>query len=68
MIDPERKRKIIGRVFMQVFEAEAKRIQGAEFLGQGTLYPDVIESVSAFGGPTVGHQVAPQRRRPAAPA
>jgi GMP synthase (glutamine-hydrolysing) len=52
VIDPERKRKIIGRVFMQVFEAEAKRIQGAEFLGQGTLYPDVIESVSAFGGPT----------------
>jgi GMP synthase (glutamine-hydrolysing) len=52
VIDPERKRKIIGRVFMQVFEAEAKRIRGAEFLGQGTLYPDVIESVSAFGGPT----------------
>jgi GMP synthase (glutamine-hydrolysing) len=52
VIDPERKRKIIGRVFMQVFEAEAKRIKGAEFLGQGTLYPDVIESVSAFGGPT----------------
>ncbi len=50
--DPERKRKIIGRVFMQVFEAEAKKIKGAEFLAQGTLYPDVIESVSAFGGPT----------------
>lgn len=50
--DPERKRKIIGKVFMDVFEAEAKKIKGAEFLGQGTLYPDVIESVSAFGGPT----------------
>jgi GMP synthase (glutamine-hydrolysing) len=52
VVDPERKRKIIGRVFMQVFEAEAEKIKGAEFLGQGTLYPDVIESVSAFGGPS----------------
>ena len=50
--DPEKKRKIIGRVFMQVFEAEARKIKDAEFLAQGTLYPDVIESVSAFGGPT----------------
>jgi len=50
--DPEKKRKIIGRVFMEVFEAEALKIKGAEFLAQGTLYPDVIESVSAFGGPT----------------
>lgn len=50
--DPERKRKLIGRVFMDVFEAEAKKIQGARFLGQGTLYPDVIESRSAFGGPS----------------
>jgi GMP synthase (glutamine-hydrolysing) len=50
--DPEKKRKIIGRVFMQVFEAEAKKIRGSEYLAQGTLYPDVIESVSAFGGPT----------------
>jgi GMP synthase (glutamine-hydrolysing) len=50
--DPEKKRKIIGRVFMDVFEAEAKKIKGAEFLAQGTLYPDVIESRSAFGGPT----------------
>jgi GMP synthase (glutamine-hydrolysing) len=50
--DPEKKRKIIGRIFMEVFEAEAKKIKGAEFLSQGTLYPDVIESVSAFGGPT----------------
>jgi len=52
IIDPERKRKIIGRIFMEVFEAEAKKIRDAEFLAQGTLYPDVIESVSAFGGPT----------------
>ena len=50
--DPERKRKIIGRVFMQVFEDAAKKIKDADFLAQGTLYPDVIESVSAFGGPT----------------
>jgi GMP synthase (glutamine-hydrolysing) len=50
--EPERKRKIIGRVFMEVFEREARTIRGAEFLAQGTLYPDVIESVSAFGGPS----------------
>ncbi len=50
--DPEKKRKIIGRVFMEVFEDQARKIKGAEFLAQGTLYPDVIESVSAFGGPT----------------
>jgi len=50
--DPEKKRKRIGRVFVAVFEAEAKKIKDAAFLGQGTLYPDVIESVSAFGGPT----------------
>jgi len=50
--DPEKKRKIIGRIFMEVFEAEAKKIKGVEFLAQGTLYPDVIESRSAFGGPT----------------
>jgi GMP synthase (glutamine-hydrolysing) len=50
--DPERKRKIIGKVFMEVFEAEAKKIKGADFLAQGTLYPDIIESQSAFGGPT----------------
>ena len=52
IIDPEKKRKIIGKVFMDVFETEAKRIKGAEFLAQGTLYPDIIESQSAFGGPT----------------
>ncbi len=50
--DPEKKRKIIGKIFMDVFEAEAEKIKDAEFLGQGTLYPDIIESVSAFGGPT----------------
>jgi len=50
--DPEKKRKIIGRVFMEVFEAEAKKIKNVKFLAQGTLYPDIIESVSAFGGPT----------------
>lgn len=50
--DPEKKRKIIGRIFMEVFESEAAKIKDAEFLAQGTLYPDVIESVSAFGGPT----------------
>ena len=50
--DPEKKRKIIGRIFIQVFEAQARKIKGADFLAQGTLYPDVIESVSAFGGPT----------------
>ncbi len=50
--DPEKKRKIIGRIFMDVFEAEAGKIKNAEFLAQGTLYPDVIESISAFGGPT----------------
>ncbi len=51
--DPERKRKIIGATFIDVFEAEAKKIEGAEFLAQGTLYPDVIESVSFDGGPSV---------------
>ena len=50
--DPEKKRKLIGRIFMDVFEAEAAKIKDAEFLAQGTLYPDIIESVSAFGGPT----------------
>jgi GMP synthase (glutamine-hydrolysing) len=53
MSDPEEKRKTIGRLFIDVFEAEAKKIGGAEFLAQGTLYPDVIESVSALGGPSV---------------
>ncbi|MBX4335434.1 glutamine-hydrolyzing GMP synthase [Bartonella raoultii] len=47
--DPEKKRKTIGRLFIEVFEEETKKIGGAEFLAQGTLYPDVIESVSAIG-------------------
>jgi len=51
--DPEQKRKTIGKLFIDVFEAEAKKIGGAEFLAQGTLYPDVIESVSFTGGPSV---------------
>jgi GMP synthase (glutamine-hydrolysing) len=51
--DPEVKRKTIGRLFIDVFEEEAKKIGGADFLAQGTLYPDVIESVSFTGGPSV---------------
>lgn len=51
--DPERKRKIIGCTFIDIFEREAKKIGGAKFLAQGTLYPDVIESVSFDGGPSV---------------
>ena len=51
--DPETKRKIIGRLFIDVFQKHANSIQGAEFLAQGTLYPDVIESVSFSGGPSV---------------
>jgi GMP synthase (glutamine-hydrolysing) len=51
--DPEEKRKTIGKLFIDVFEAEAKKLGGAEFLAQGTLYPDVIESVSFTGGPSV---------------
>jgi GMP synthase (glutamine-hydrolysing) len=51
--DPEVKRKTIGKLFIDVFEREAKKIGGAEFLAQGTLYPDVIESVSFTGGPSV---------------
>ncbi len=50
--DPERKRKIIGHEFIAVFKEEARRISDARFLAQGTLYPDVIESVAAHGGPT----------------
>lgn len=50
--DPEEKRKLIGNEFIKVFEEEAAKFKGAEFLAQGTLYPDVIESVPAFGGPT----------------
>ena len=51
--DPEQKRKAIGATFIDVFEEEAGRLGGADFLAQGTLYPDVIESVSVTGGPSV---------------
>jgi GMP synthase (glutamine-hydrolysing) len=51
--DPEEKRKIIGTTFINIFEEEANNIGGTEFLAQGTLYPDVIESVSFDGGPSV---------------
>src|SRR5487761_496634 len=51
--DPEQKRKTIGRLFIDVFEEEVHKIGGADFLAQGTLYPDVIESVSFTGGPSV---------------
>jgi GMP synthase (glutamine-hydrolysing) len=53
LTDPEAKRKFIGRTFIEVFEEEAKKLGGADFLAQGTLYPDVIESVSFTGGPSV---------------
>jgi GMP synthase (glutamine-hydrolysing) len=51
--DPEVKRKTIGKLFIDVFEEKARMVGGAAFLAQGTLYPDVIESVSAIGGPSV---------------
>ena len=50
--DPEKKRKIIGKVFIEVFDDEAHKVEGAKWLAQGTIYPDVIESVSATGGPS----------------
>lgn len=50
--DPEIKRKAIGRVFVEVFDDESKLVKNAKWLGQGTIYPDVIESVSATGGPS----------------
>lgn len=53
IVDPERKRKSIGHTFIEVFKAEAERIEGVGFLAQGTLYPDVVESVSPSGGPSV---------------
>ena len=52
VVDPEKKRKIIGRTFIKVFDREAKKIGNVKFLAQGTLYPDLIESRSAFGGPS----------------
>ena len=62
--DPETKRKTIGAKFIEVFDAEAAKLGGADFLAQGTLYPDVIESVSFTGGPSVTTQEPPQCRRP----
>ncbi|HEY0014016.1 MAG TPA: glutamine-hydrolyzing GMP synthase [Allosphingosinicella sp.] len=53
LTDPEAKRKFIGKTFIDIFEEEARRIGGADFLAQGTLYPDVIESISFTGGPSV---------------
>ena len=50
--DPETKRKTIGKLFIDVFDEEAGKIDGAEFLAQGTLYPDVVESISPHGGPS----------------
>ena len=50
--DPELKRKAIGKVFVDVFDAESKKVDNAKWLGQGTIYPDVIESVSVSGGPS----------------
>jgi len=52
VVDPEKKRKIIGKEFIEVFTHEAKKFKGARFLAQGTLYPDVIESISASGSPS----------------
>ena len=52
VIDPEIKRKIIGRVFIESFEKESKKIKNVKWLAQGTIYPDVIESISATGGPS----------------
>jgi GMP synthase (glutamine-hydrolysing) len=51
--DPEAKRKFIGKTFIDIFEEEARKVGGADFLAQGTLYPDVIESISFTGGPSV---------------
>ena len=53
VVDPEQKRKTIGRLFIEVFDHHAQQIGGVDFLAQGTLYPDVIESVSVSGGPSV---------------
>ena len=52
LTDPELKRKAIGKVFIDVFDEESKKVNGAKWLGQGTIYPDVIESISGTGGPS----------------
>ena len=62
--DPELKRKAIGRTFIEIFDAEAQKIGGVRWLVQGTLYPDVIESVSLRGS-SVTIKISSQRRRPA---
>ena len=63
--DPEAKRKFIGKTFIEVFDDEAKKIGGADFLAQGTLYPDVIEIGFVHRRPVGDDQEPPQRRRPA---
>jgi hypothetical protein len=63
--DPEEKRKIIGRLFIEVFEEEAQKLEDVDWLAQGTIYPDVIESAGAQDRQGARDQVAPQRRRPA---
>ena len=62
--EPEQKRKIIGKLFIDVFDEEAHKVGGAEFLAQGTLYPDVIESVSFTGGPSVTIRMHQERAYP----
>ena len=61
--DPEKKRKIIGRVFIEVFDEEAAKLKDVKWLAQGTIYPDVIESAGRQDRQGARHQVAPQRRR-----
>ena len=63
--DPERKRKIIGRLFVEVFEEEAAKLPGIRWLAQGTIYPDVIESAGREDRQGARHQEPSQRRRPA---
>jgi GMP synthase (glutamine-hydrolysing) len=63
--DPEQKRKIIGKLFVDVFQRESAKIKNAKWLAQGTIYPDVIESAGAKTKKGGHNQVAPQRRRPA---
>ena len=55
--DPEKKRKAIGGVFIDVFDEESQKVENAKWLGQGTIYPDVIESVSATGGPSRNYKI-----------
>ena len=57
--NPEKKRKIIGNLFIKIFEKEQKKIKGVKFLAQGTLYPDIIESRSATGSKTSKDKISP---------